>query len=85
MMQRCLAMTERPHRGHVIGAYCVGGDWACAHGDFAGLRHVVEQLCILEGAPLHDELRVIADACTADPDLAATRWMLIRPRLARDA
>lgn len=64
-----------------IGELWLGGDWACAHGDLAGLRRVAEQLCELETEPLRPELCRIADACTSDPDRAMKLWFAVRDRL----
>ncbi len=74
-------MRTSSTRPHLIGELCLGGDWACAHGDFAALRDVVERLSELEHEPLHCELRTIAEACAANPDVAAKLWASIRDRL----
>jgi hypothetical protein len=72
--------TTKP-RPRIIGELCVGGDWACAHGDFGALRYVAEQLRELERGPLHCELEAIAAACRAEPDRATQLWVEIRDRL----
>jgi hypothetical protein len=66
---RPLPITNSPYD---VGALCVGGDWACAHGDFGALRAVALRL---HGyLPTHHELIACADACHANPDRAALLW-----------
>lgn len=60
-----------------IGALCVGADWACAHGDLAGLRHVARELAAHVPEPLRGKLLEIARACLVDPDRAAARWATV--------
>ena len=61
-----------------IGRLCVCGDWACAHGDFAGLRHVARQLQDFVADPMHDELGELASACVSDPARAGALWTHIK-------
>lgn len=61
-----------------IGKLCVGGDWACAHGDFAGLRHVAQQLAAYAPEPLHCTLREIVATCDAQPERAAELWSRLK-------
>jgi hypothetical protein len=67
-----------------IGKLCVGGDWACANGDFGGLRHVAQQLADYVPEPTHCELATLADACDADPDRAAELWQRLKRGLYRE-
>jgi hypothetical protein len=66
--------TTTSTKAHQIGELCVGGDWACAHGDLAGLRHVALQLATFANEPMHDTLLELADACTEDPERATALW-----------
>ena len=66
-----------------IGKLCVGGDWACAHGDPAGLRYVAQRLAVYSQEPLHCELLALAEACYSDPDRAVVLWPQIRDKLYR--
>ncbi len=66
-----------------IGKLCVGGDWACAHGDFAGLRDVVQQLSAYTPEPTHCALVELADACIAEPARAAELWEALKERIFR--
>jgi hypothetical protein len=68
-----------------IGKLCVGGDWACANGDFGGLRYVARQLADFVPAPMQRELVKIITACTAEPDRAVALWSTLRSRLVRAA
>jgi hypothetical protein len=67
-----------------IGKLCVGGDWACAHGDFSGLRQVARELADYAPEPIHCELVELASACTADPDRAAALWQRLKDQLYRE-
>jgi len=60
---------------HEISTLCVGGEWACAHGDVAGLREVVTRLAAVVPPPLRDELRAVAEACRHDAEHAAALWV----------
>ncbi|HET9988222.1 MAG TPA: hypothetical protein VFQ65_06875 [Kofleriaceae bacterium] len=61
-------------RQHVIGRLCIGGDWACAHGDFAALRAIAQRLADQVSEPLHCELVALAEACRGDLDRATVMW-----------
>jgi hypothetical protein len=67
-----------------IGKLCVGGDWACAHGDFSGLRQVARELADYAPEPIHCELVELASACAADPDRAAALWQRLKNQLYRE-
>lgn len=68
-----------------IGELCFGGDWACAHGDFGGLRYIAQQLADCVEEPLHCELVDLALACNTDPDRAAALWDCLKDQLFRSA
>lgn len=68
-----------------IGKLCVGGDWACAHGDFSGLRHVAQQLAAYAPETIQCELAELATACTTDPDRAAALWDRLKNQVYREA
>lgn len=68
------AVTHSRGTVHAIGELCVGGDWACAHGDFAALRDVSLQLAVQTAEPLHCALIELAAACYCDPDRAVQLW-----------
>ena len=80
-------MTPIPCTAEVsetIGKLCVGGDWACVHGDFSGLRHVAQQLADFAPEPIHCELAELAAACSTDPDRAAALWDRLKNQLYRE-
>lgn len=66
---------------HEIGTLCVGGDWACAHGDLSALRYVAQCLAVHVQEPLHRELLALAETCSDDPDHAVDRWVRIKDQL----
>jgi hypothetical protein len=72
--------VPRPPR---IGELYFGGDWACAHGDLAGLADILQQLASHAGEPLHCELAALAEACHSDPDHVAARWFDLKELLQR--
>lgn len=80
-----MAPTLRSPAGRLdarqLGILRVGGDWACAHGDFAALRDVARQLAVVAREPLHGELEVLVTACLARPQRAAELWRELRDRL----
>jgi hypothetical protein len=76
--------TPSPTSAYTIGQLCVGGDWACAHGDFSELRFVVERLADLMPEPLHCELIALADQCACSPQRAAARWPALREQAFRN-
>jgi hypothetical protein len=72
------AATTTSTKAHQIGELCVGGDWACAHGDLSGLRYVALQLAVFANEPMHSTLLELADACSDDPERAAALWAQIK-------
>lgn len=75
---KSIETTER------IGKLCVGGDWACAHGDFAALRHVALELEDFAPEPVHCELAQLAVACITEPERAAALWERLKSDLYRE-
>jgi hypothetical protein len=73
--------VEPSPSAHEIGKLCVGGDWACAHGDLGALRHVAQTLAVHAKEPIHCKLVELAEACTWDPEHAVARWMQVRDQL----
>jgi hypothetical protein len=67
--------------GHSIGELCVGGDWACAHGDFGALGNIARTLADGVDEPLHCALVALADACVNDPERAATAWWNLKTHI----
>lgn len=67
-----------------IGKLCVGGDWACAHGDLGGLRDVARRLEAYVQEPIHCELEALVAACAADPNRAVALWSTLRDRIYRE-
>ena len=74
-----------PDASKTIGKLCAGGDWACAHGDYGGLRYVAQQLEVFMPEPIHCELEQLAAACISDPDRAASLWDRLKCRLYRES
>lgn len=77
--------SSSPQVASTIGTLCFGGDWACAHGDFAGLREVAQRLADYVPEPVHCDLAALAAACTSDPEEAAELWDRLKGRLYRTA
>jgi hypothetical protein len=67
-------------RNHAISALCLGGEWACAHGDFAGLRDVARRLEQYVPEVL-DELHELETACQRDIDHASEIWVHVERRI----
>ena len=77
--------TTSTETSKTIGMLCVGGDWACAHGDFSGLRDVARQLEAFMPEPLHCWLDELAAACSVDPPRAAALWDRVKSSLYRES
>lgn len=74
-------MTNHQHDAtRAISALCNGGEWACAHGDFAGLRDVARRLEHYVPEVL-DELRDLETACQKDIDHASEIWVHVERRI----
>lgn len=74
-----IASTSTPATAHVVGELVIGGDWACAHGDFSTLHYIAQRLADI-AVPLRRQLLAFATACYADPDRAARQWATLRTR-----
>jgi hypothetical protein len=64
-----------------IGKLCVGGDWACAHGDLEALGDVAVQLADYVREPLHRELVALCALCHDAPDRASAVWMRLKTQV----
>jgi len=73
-----IASTSTPDTAHAVGELVIGGDWACAHGDFETLHFITQQLAGHAQRGLKRQLLACADACYADPDQAAAQWASLR-------
>ena len=71
-------MTRRMTTNQTIAVLCIGGDWACAHGDFAGLRDVARKLGAYLPAAIQPELTAVVEACRRDIDHASELWLRAR-------
>jgi hypothetical protein len=69
-------MTHRPS-----GVLLFGGDWACAHGDPAGLAHVARMLEPYVTTERRRELEELASLCWVNHALACERWLPLRRAL----
>lgn len=79
LLVRAPGMTIKPEL--TVGVLCIGGDWACAHGDLEGLRDIAYSLAARAPEPLHCELMRLAEACLRDPDRATAGWVGIKKRV----
>ncbi len=66
-----------------VGQLCIGGDWACAHGDFETLQFVARSLAELAPERVRKEVADLAQRCVADPEHAAEAWVDLKARVAR--
>jgi hypothetical protein len=64
-----------------IGQLCVSGDRAAAHGDFATLRYVSEQLASWLPDELHVYLIELSAACSDDRERASSLWETLKRRI----
>lgn len=64
-----------------IGQLCVGGDWACAHGELEALGDVAERLADYTREPLHHELVELSMLCHSDPQQATALWTRLKPQV----
>lgn len=79
-----LLPTTTPEAIETIGKLCIGGDCACAEGDFVGLGCIAQQLADYAPEPIHCELAELASVCTVDPARATALWDRMKSRLYRD-
>ena len=68
---------------HAIGQLCVGGDWACAHGDLETLGHIAKRLAERAQESLHGELVLLAELCRRDADSAVAVWLRLKDQMLR--
>jgi hypothetical protein len=68
---------------HAIGKLCVGGDWACAHGDIEALGYISGWLEEYAREPLQCELVELADMCRSDSDSAVSTWLRLKTQVLR--
>lgn len=73
--------TNNTDPNRLIGELCIGGDWACAHGDLGALRYVAQCLADHTSGALHRDLIALSDACYDEPDLAAAAWVQLKDRV----
>ena len=66
-----------PHTSTLV----FGGDWACAHGDPAGLAEIARQLARRMADPLRLELVELSELCRRDSDRASRRWPVLREQV----
>ena len=67
-----------------VGQLCVGGDWACAHGELEALGDVAERLADYTREPLHHALVELSMLCRRDPQQATALWTRLKPQVLRD-
>jgi len=67
-----------------IGQLCVGGDWACAHGELEALGDVAERLADYTREPLHRELVELSMLCHSDPQQATALWTRLKTQVLED-
>jgi len=75
-----IASTSNTDTAHAVGELVVGGDWACAHGDFSTLHFIGEQLAAHAPRALRSKLLAFAEHCIDDPERAAMEWAALRRR-----
>jgi len=74
--------TPRPETmDRTIGKLCVGGDWACAHGDLEALGDVAAHLANYTYEPLHCELVALSQLCHSDPERATATWLRLKDQV----
>jgi hypothetical protein len=74
--------SNRPETAsRTIGKLCVGGDWACAHGDLEALGDIAVQLADYAREPLHCELVALCGLCRSDPERVSAIWMRLKTRV----
>ncbi|MEO6775356.1 MAG: hypothetical protein ABI467_20500 [Kofleriaceae bacterium] len=78
-------MPHEPHNStRAVSTLCAGGEWAAAHGDFAGLRDVARRLQRYVPEAV-DELHALEAACRNDIDRASELWVQVQRRIATAA
>jgi len=79
LSQRTAIRTDPAARA--IGTLCVGGDWACAHGDLEALGDVAARLAAYVREALHGDLVALSTLVRRDPDRATAFWVQLRESL----
>lgn len=69
---------------HQRSVLLFGGDWACAHGDAAGLAHVAHLLEPHVTEARRRELHALAALCRVDQARACEQWLPLRRWLGRE-
>lgn len=72
------ASSHPESASRVIGKLCVGGDWACSHGDFEALGDIAVQLADFAREPLHCEFVALGALCHDDPEQASAAWLRLK-------
>jgi hypothetical protein len=75
--------ARKSSNAHRIGELCVGGDWACAHGDIEALGFVAKELAVRGPAHLRTRLSELVEECAVDPNRAAADWPVLKALVAR--
>lgn len=75
------AKSESAAQRRDIGVLLFGGDWACAHGDAAGLADVANQLARRMRGTTAADARRVARLCRVEPELAVRGWIDLHERL----
>jgi hypothetical protein len=76
-----IALHSRDPQMRMIGKLCLGGDWACAHGDLAALSEIARRLVPCSPEPLRGEIAGLCVLCRDDPERATTVWLRLRNRV----
>ena len=85
-----MGQLRRPASRHlesasrIIGKLCVGGDWACAHGDLEALGNIAVQLADYTYEPLHYQLVALSALCHSDPDRVSAAWIRLKSQVLGD-
>ena len=79
-----IARHSRDPRARMVGKLCLGGDWACAHGDLEALGDIAERLVACSPEPLHCELIELSALCRRDPERATAAWVQLKNRVLRN-
>lgn len=64
-----------------MGQLCIGGDWACAHGNFETLQFLARSIAELTPEPLRREVADLALRCATDPEHAVEAWVVLTDRV----
>lgn len=70
-------------RTRLICRLCLGGDWACAHGDLAALADIAARLVTCSPEALRGEIAGLSSLCSGDLSRASAAWLKLRNRVLR--